>query len=120
MRAQNIQGYSYQDRQTLLPALAAAITYNGGWVLDRKVLSPVSVEFRVEVEIRAIVDIYAAIIAAGLELTRSGHLMLTELCTCRRHLAGIELSHVVAINIDISFLEEVTLHSLLGTGSALA
>jgi hypothetical protein len=117
---QQIQGYSYEERQDLLPALVNAVTDCGGWVLNRKTVSSTTLEFQVEVELRSIIDLYAGLIAAGMEMTRSGHLALTELCTCRRHHRGAELGQIVEMRLEISFLEEVTLHSLLMTSSALA
>jgi len=55
-------------------------------------------EFRVEIQLRAVMDLYSSIIASGLELTRSGHLGLTHLCTCRKNLSTpTDLSQIVTI-----------------------
>ena len=116
MQSLDIQSFSYQERTGILPVLTTAFADCGGWVLDRRTLSPSTMEFRIEIQIRAALELYAAIIASGLELTRSGHLSLTELCTCRKHLTrSSQLGQIVAIRIEISFLEDVTLHSLLAT-----
>jgi hypothetical protein len=113
MQSLDIQGFSYEERQGLLPTLTAAFTDCGGWVLDRKTLSSSTVEFRLEIQLRAVVDLYASIIASGLELTRAGHLGLTHLCTCRNNLSTpADLGQIVAVRIEISFLEDVTLHSV--------
>ena len=78
-------------------------------------------ELRVEVQLRSILDLYGTIVAAGLELTRSSHMALTDLCTCRRNLTAMsDLGQVVTVRMEISFLEEITLHSLLESGSAPA
>ena len=37
-----------------------------------------------EFERQACVDIYSVLIAAGLELSQSGHIRFTELCQCTR------------------------------------
>jgi len=116
----DIQGYSYGQRQDLLPAVVNAVTDCGGWVLNRKTVSDTTLQFQLEVELRVIADLYAALIAAGVELTRSGHLALTELCTCRQHRRGADLAQIVEMRLEISFLEEVTLHSLLMTAPSLA
>jgi hypothetical protein len=109
----DIQGFSYEERQGLLPTLTSALAECGGWVLNRKALSPTTMEFRVEIQLRAVIDLYASIIASGLELTRSGHLGFTHLCTCRKNLTvPADLGQVVAIRLEISFLEDATLHSL--------
>ena len=86
MQSLDIQAFTYEQRNGLLPVLTAAFSNCGGWVLERKTLSPTNMEFRVEIQLRAILDLYAAIIATGVELTRSGHETLTELCTRRIHL----------------------------------
>jgi hypothetical protein len=114
MQTLDIQSFSYEERQGVLPTLALAFADCGGWILDRKTLSPTTLEFRLEIQLRAALDLYASLIACGLELTRSGHLTLTDLCTCRKHLSGVaDLGQVIAIRLEISFLEDITLHSLL-------
>jgi len=113
MQSLDIQGFSYEERHGLLPTLASAFAECGGWILDRRTLSPTTMEFRIEIQLRAVVDLYASILASGLELTRAGHLGLGHLCTCRKNpSAPSDLGQVVAIRIEISFLEDATLHSL--------
>lgn len=121
MQSLDIQSFSYEERNGLLPQLTMAFAECGGWVLDRKTLSPTTMEFRIEIQLRSIVDLYASLISSGLELTRSAHLTLTDLCTCRKNLAATaEIGQVVSIRLEISFLEDVTLHSLLMTSSSPA
>jgi hypothetical protein len=118
MQPLDIQSFSYEERQGLLPNLTSALADCGGWVLCRKTLSPSMMDGRLEIQLRAILDLYASIVSSGLELTRSGHLALTDLCNCRRNLATVaDLGQVVTIRLEISFLEDVTLHSLLMTGT---
>lgn len=118
MQLLDIQGFSYEERNSLLPTLTLALADCGGWLLCRKTLSPSMMEIRLEIQLRSIVDLYASIISSGLELTRAGHLALTDLCTCRKNLATpADLGQVVTIRLEISFLEDITLHSLLTTGS---
>lgn len=118
MASLEIQGFSYDERADVLPGLLASLADCGGWVLEKKALSPNMMELRVEVQLRSILELYGSIIAAGLELTRSSHLALTDLCTCRRNVAATaDLSQVVAVRMEIRFLEEVTLHSLLEAGA---
>jgi hypothetical protein len=114
MQLLDIQGFSYEERHGLLPTLASAFADCGGWILDRKTLSPTMMEFRIEIHLRAVLDLYASVLASGLELTRAGHLGLAHLCTCRKNLATpTDLSQIVTIRIEISFLEDATLHALL-------
>ena len=117
MQSLDIQGFTYEERHGLLPVLTAAFSNCGGWVIERKTLSPTNMEFRLEIQLRAVLDLYASIVATGVELTRSGHESLTELCTRRKHLhIAAELGQVVAIRLEINFLDDVTLHSLLLSG----
>lgn len=117
----NLQGYSYQERHGLLPNLNSAFTSCGGWVLERKTTSASTMEFQLEIQLRSIMELYASLIAQGIELTRSAHATLTGLCTCRHYLGrSRETSQVVCIRLELSFLEDVTLHSLLMTGSGMA
>ena len=46
MQAFDIQGFSYEERQGLLPTLTSAFADCGGWILDRKTISPNTMEFR--------------------------------------------------------------------------
>ncbi len=121
MQSFDIQAFTYEQRHGLLPMLTTALGNCGGWVLERKTLSPTNMEFRLEIQLRGVLDMYAVIIAAGVELTRGGHEALTELCSRRSHLRmSAELGQVVAIRLEISFLDDVTLHSLMSGGAGLA
>ena len=117
----DLRSFSYDDRDRVLPQLLNGLADCGGWVLDRRTLSSTAVEFRIEVQLRSIVDLYALMIATGLELTRFSHLALTDLCTCRKNAAAMtDLGQLVTLRMEINFLEELTLHSLLASGNALA
>jgi len=121
MQSLDIQSFSYEERQGLLSTLTSSFADCGGWVIDRKALSPSTIEFRIEIQLRSILDLYASIVSSGLELTRASHLSLADLCTCRRNLAiATDLGRVVGIRLEISFLEDLTLHALLMTGSSSA
>lgn len=122
MNTLDLQGYSYQDRLGLLPELTTALNHSGSWVLERRTLSPTTMEFKLEVQLRGIVELYGALIGTGVELTRTTHGVLTDLCTCRKHRnrASADPVQVVSLRLELSFLEDVTLHSLLMTGSAAA
>jgi hypothetical protein len=121
MQSFDIQAFTYEQRHGLLPRLTSAFTHCGGWVLDRKTLSPSLLEFRIEIQLHAILDLYAALVSAGLEITRSGHETLTDLCTRRKHMRlALERGQVLALRIEINFLDDVTLHSLLASTGGLA
>jgi hypothetical protein len=116
MQSIDIQTFSYQDRTAVLPQLTTTFADCGGWVLDRKTLSPTAIQFRIEIQLRSVLDLYTAILSAGIELTRGAHLSFQDLCTCRQHLrSSAELGQVLTLRIEISFLDDITLHSLLST-----
>ena len=121
LHTHDLQGYSYQDRQGLLPTLTTAFTHCGGWVLDRKTTSATSMEFRIEIQLQGIVELYASLVGTGLELTRGTHDTLTALCISRKHIANsAQAGRLLSIRLELNFLEDVTLHSLLMTGCGLA
>ena len=60
-------------------------------------------------------------IGSGLELTRTTHASLKDLCTCRYNTGRPAASgQIVTMRLELRFLEDVTLHSLLMTGSGIA
>ena len=105
MQNLQVQGYSYQDRQGLLSVLGTTLAHCGGCVRDRKMLSPSTLVFEVKIELIAVLNLYAGIIGAGLELTRAAHLTLTELCLRRQHIHLVDAGQVVTIRLEISFLQ---------------
>jgi hypothetical protein len=121
MQMHDVQSYSYASRQGLLPTLTTAFTQCGGWILERNTISASSVEFRIEIQLNGIMELYGSLVASELELTRTSHDILTALCTSRQHvLTCFTANHVVCIRLEVSFLEDVTLHSLLMTGCGVA
>lgn len=124
MQTHELQAYSYEDRHGLLPTLTAAFAQSGGWVLERNTTSPTTVEFKLEIQLRSIMELYSGLVAAGVELTRATHATLTDLCICQRNLAPVSErprpAQVLSLRLELLFLEDVTLHSLMMTGSGLA
>lgn len=116
-----IQAFTYEDRHGMLPALTAALGRCGGWILDRRTVSPTQLEFRVEIQLRAVLDLYGALVEQGVELTRAGHEGLTDLCARRKHVRhSAELGQVVAVRLELSFLDDVTLHNVLSSAAGAA
>lgn len=121
MQTHELRGYSFQDRQAILPSLNSAFSLCGGWVLERKATSANTMEFRFEIQLQSIMELYSSLVAAGLELTRDTHDTLTALCISRKHIAfSSRQRSLLSIRLELNFLEDVTLHSLLMTGCGLA
>jgi len=57
-----------------------------------------------EFERRSCVDIYTLLIAAGLELSRSGHIRFTELCQCTRSQPSDCGAEIASVDLDIQTL----------------
>jgi hypothetical protein len=121
MQVLEIQGYSYEPSEALLRKLNRSLVNSGGWILDRRAITNTTYEVSLEFELRFIVDLYAAVIAAGVELTRCNHMAMTDICTCRLHLMGKgDMRQMIGMRIEISFLKQLTLHNLLMTGCSIA
>lgn len=117
----DLPAFCYAERAILLPDLLLTISDCGGWLLERKSLSATAMEFRLELQLASIVDLYSAFVHLGLELTSQAHTALTGLCLCLRHLAqGGPALPIVTLRLEVAFLEEVTLQSILLTGTNLA
>jgi len=57
----------------------------------------------------------------SVELTRSGHEVLTELCIRRKHSTlTAESGQIITIRLEIRFLDDLTMQSVLASGCGLA
>lgn len=105
--AVDVRGFSHQDRYHILAALEGALNNCGCWLLDQRALSAEQMEMVFEVQLRSALDLYGALIAAGVELTRDSHATLTGLCTLRRHnFRSPHHGHIVSVRLVVSFVEE--------------
>ncbi len=121
LRQSDLFGYCYGDRISLVPLLLSSLADCGGWVLERRTISSAAIEVRFEIQLVCIQELYGALVALGIELTRGAHTTLTDLCTCRKHLSVAKDAHqIVILRLEVDFLADVTLHSILMTGSGLA
>ena len=121
MQVLDIQGYSYEPSEGLLRTLNRSLVTSGGWIIDRRPISSTNYEFTLEIELRFVLDLYAGVIAAGVELTRANHLAFTDLCTCRLHLRGSsELRQIIGIRLEVCFLSQQGSNALLHPGCTVA
>ncbi len=82
--AMHLQAIALEEPDRLIRMVTGAIVGCGGWLLSRGANDTGTVTFLFEFERHACVDIYGGLVGAGIELTRNGHLRLTELCQCTR------------------------------------
>lgn len=113
-----ISTFSYEERRVILPAVLEALEHCGCWLLDRKPTSFTRMEYTFELHAFAVVDLYAALIAAGLELTRGSHEELTMLCAVRRHdVRPSTLPVLLSVRLLVNFMEDLAA-GLSGMGAA--
>lgn len=119
MQSLDIHGYSYSDRSNIMLSLTDSLTDSGAWITDRNTVSASITELCFEIQLGCVLDLYTALIANGLELTRAGHLAMTDLWTCHNNLET-HSGDIITVRLEISFLEEVTLQSLLAAAAGCA
>jgi hypothetical protein len=100
---------SADQPERLVRFLTGAVLACGGWVLTRTTQGSQaqpnpSAELDFEFARASCVEIYAVLLAAGLELSRDSHLQLADLCHCTKNLI-----HTRAF--DIARVEIVVYHS---------
>ncbi len=96
--AMQLKAVSAEEPARLAQMLTGAILGCGGWVLSRGASDSGTVTILFEFERQACIDIYSVLIGAGLELSQSGHLRITELCQCTR-------SHLEKCSLEIASIE---------------
>jgi hypothetical protein len=80
--AMQMKAASIEEPLRLVKSLTGAILACGGWVLSRGANDRGTVNMLFEFERQTCVEIYSVLIAAGIDLSRAGHIRLTELCQC--------------------------------------
>jgi hypothetical protein len=116
--AMQMKAISIEEPARLVQTLTGAILGCGGWVLSRGASDTGMVTMLFEFERQACVDIYSVMIAAGLELSQSGHIRFTELCQCTRsHLreCGTEIA---SIDLEIQTFPVERVHGGLAPEAA--
>ncbi len=102
-----LQCLTYDERSVVLPALTEAVDRAGGWILERRTTAAHALELSIELQVRALVDVYAALVSSGVELTRKAHMLLTERCVCRQYQSSRgAMSTILSIHLEIAFLAD--------------
>ena len=92
---------SADDPQRLVRFLSGVLLACGGWILARSTQGNDLAEVDFEFARAACVEIYAALIASGLELSRDSHQQMAELCHCTRNLIHSKAFDVARIDLLI-------------------
>jgi hypothetical protein len=99
--ALQMKAISIEEPARLVQTLTGAILGCGGWVLSRGADDTGTVTMLFEFERQACMDIYSLLIAAGLELSQSGHIRFTELCQCTRSRQQDCGTEIASIDLEI-------------------
>jgi hypothetical protein len=99
--AMKMKAISVEEPSRLVQTLTGAILACGGWVLSRGANDGGTVSMLFEFERQACVDIYSVLIAAGLELSQSGHIRFTELCQCTRSQQRDCATEIASVDLEI-------------------
>ncbi len=99
--ALQMRATTMEEPMRLIQNLTGAILGNGGWVLSRGANNTGTINMLFEFERNCCVDIYAILIAVGLELSQLAHLRFTELCQCTRsHFDDIG-GEIVSVDLEV-------------------
>lgn len=85
----------------LAELLSAAIVSSGGWILERNEPRAGWLSFLIEFECERSMEIYFALVALGIQLSRKAHLSLTGLCQCARNAGCVRCLPIARIRITI-------------------
>ena len=99
--ALQMKAVSTEEPSRLVQSLTGAILACGGWVLSRGANDTGMVNMLFEFERGACVDIYTVLIAAGLELSQTGHIRFTELCQCTRSQPRDCGAEIASVDLEI-------------------
>ena len=99
--AMQMKAVSTVDPSRLVQTLTGAILGCGGWVLSRGANDTGCINMLFEFERQSCVDIYSVLIAAGLELSQSGHIRFTELCQCTRSHVRDCSTEIASIDLEV-------------------
>jgi len=110
--ALQMKAVSIEEPGRLVQTLTGAILGCGGWVLSRGANDSGTINMLFEFERQACVDVYSLLIAAGLELSQSGHLRFTELCQCTRSSRQDCGADIASIDLEIQTFPVEIFHGL--------
>jgi hypothetical protein len=116
--AMQMKAISIEEPSRLVQTLTGAILGCGGWVLSRGANDTGVVNMLFEFERQTCVEIYSLLIAAGLELSQSGHIRFTELCQCTRSHQQECGAEIASIDLEIQTFPTDLMRDTCATGAA--
>ena len=101
-----VHSFSGEGRTLVLPRLWKMFTATGCSAAVCKRCGRRTVEYRFDVELGGVLELYCGLAQVGLEMTEVSHRALTELCMLRTHERALRAGvRVVSVRLRISFLE---------------
>jgi hypothetical protein len=111
--AMQMNAISVEEPSRLVQSLTGAILGCGGWVLSRGASDTGTVSMLFEFERQNCVDIYSVLIAAGLELSQSGHVRFTELCQCTLNHQARCATEIASVDLEVKTFPMEMIHGSL-------
>lgn len=101
-----VYGVALEERGALLQRLFKALAACGCCTVGCRRCGARALEYRFEVELAAMVELYCGLAQAGLEMTELSHRALTELCVLRTHERTLRPTpRVVSVRLMMSFVD---------------
>ena len=113
-----MKAISVEEPSRLVQTLTGAVLASGGWVLSRGANDSGMVSMLFEFERQACVEIYSVLIAAGLDLSQTGHIRFTELCQCTRSHPQDCGTEIASIDLEIQTFPVEAVGRTAGTKAA--
>ena len=111
-RAMHLEAIALEDPDLLMQNLAGVIAGCGGRILSRATSDTGNMALLFEFERHACMDLYSGLVGAGVQLSRNGHLRLTELWQCTQSGPPDYGSEIAGIDLDIrTYLIKQTTHA---------
>lgn len=92
---------SADEPERLVRFLTGALLSCGGWVLTRSTQGDQAAELDFEFARATCVEIYAVLIASGLELSRDSHLQMANLCHCTKNLIESRAFEIARVDLVV-------------------
>lgn len=96
-----LSALSVHEPARLLHFLSGTVLGCGGWVLSRS-CSDRDVLMNFEFERSGCLEMYTALVGAGLELSQNSHRGLTELCHCTKYQGGFVAGETVTVELEVT------------------
>ena len=103
----HLRGRSFDDQREMVPVLLDSMASCGCWLLERRELPPNAIEFRFELLLRSVFEVYSGLLSCGVELSRDSHTRMKSLCTVRDHNPHrARRRRILTIRLELIFVEE--------------